>query len=107
MKSIKEDSVYYSEETYSKGLSREDTLEFQIRTIIKFYSMGMWNEFEYSLKALYPLLPSLIRERFKPLKHNITPKGVEEHYNQFLDIQDMLESDTNMIWKKKFIKTYE
>jgi len=104
---IKPDNLYYSEETYSKGLSREDTLEFQIRIIVKYYSSGMWNEFEYSLKALYPLLPSLIRERVKPLKHNITPVGVEEHYQWFLNIQEMLENDTNMIWKKKFIKTYE
>lgn len=98
--------TFYSEETYSKGLSREDTLEFQIRIIIKFYSTGQWDEFEYSIKALLPLLPSVIRNQFKPLKHNVTPTGVEEHYNQFLMIQDKLERDTNMIWKRKFIKTY-
>lgn len=98
------DDSFYSEETYSKGLSREDTLERQIRIITYFYSRGLWNEFEYSLKALIPLLPKLVRDQFKPLLHDTNK--VEDHYQQFMDIQEKLEADTNMIWKKKFIKTY-
>ncbi|MBD3195205.1 MAG: hypothetical protein GF317_09130 [Candidatus Lokiarchaeota archaeon] len=99
------DDAFYSEETYSKGLSREDTLEKQIRIITYFYSRGLWDEFEYSLKALLPLLPRVVREQFQALPHDINK--VEDHYNQFMDIQKLLESDTNMIWKKKFIKTYK
>jgi len=104
---IKQDSFHYNEETYSKGLSREDTLEKQIRMVVYYYSKGMWNEFEYSLKALIPILPSMIREQFPPLTRDITPSGVEKHYQQFCNINSKLESDTNMVWKKKFIKTFE
>lgn len=103
---IQEDS-FYNEETYSKGLSREDTLERQIRIITYFYSKGMKDEFEYSLKALIPLLPKVVREQFEPLEHDISYEGMEQHYNQFTKINSCLESDTNMIWKKKFIKTYK
>ena len=99
---IKED-----EETYSKGLSREDTLEKQIRLITYNYSKGLWDEFEYSLKALIPLLPKAIRKEFMPLDHDVSDGGIEKHYQQHTAIQALLESDTNMIWKKKFIKTYE
>ena len=75
---IKEDS-FYSEETYSKGLSREDTLERQIRIITYFYSRGLWDEFEHSLKALIPLLPKVVREQFTPLPHDKTK--VEEYWS--------------------------
>lgn len=102
-----EDEGYYSEETWSQGLSREDTLEKQVRSISFFYSKGMWNEFQYSLKILIPLLPKLIRDRFNPLPHATEESDIDEHYKQFWDIQNVLESDTNMIWKKKFVKTYE
>ncbi len=98
---------YYDEETWSKGLSREDTLEKQVRIIASFYSKGLWNEFQYSLKILIPLLPKLIRDRFTPIPHAKSEEDIEKHYQQFLDIQVALELDTNMIWKKKFIKTYE
>lgn len=101
------EDVFYDEETYSKGLSREETLEKQIRLIAYNYSKGMWDDFEYSLKALLPLLPKLIRERFDPLEHDTSSGGIERHYKQFGDIQAMLESETSMIWKKKFIRTYE
>lgn len=98
---------YYDEETWSKGLSREDTLERQVRIISTYYSKGDWNEFQYSLKILIPLLPSLLRERFMPLPHATDESDIDAHYKQFLAIQKALEEDTNMIWKKKFIKTYE
>ncbi len=98
---------YYDEETWSKGLSREDTLERQIRLIATFYSNGAWNEFQYSLKILIPLLPSKLRDRFIPLPHATDESDIEQHFKQFLGIQTALENDTNMIWKKKFIKTYE
>jgi len=97
----------YDEEVWSKGLSREDTLEQQIRVISKFYSIGDWNEFQYGLKILIPLLPSELRKRFVPLPHAIEEADIEDHYKQFWDIQTALEDDTNMIWKKKFIKTYD
>lgn len=104
----KDDQPYYDEETYIKPLSREDTLESQIRLIIYNYSKGLWNEFEYSLKILIVLLPKGVREQFEPLEHDIaTAEGIEKHYQQFLEIQEKIESDTNMIWKKRFIKTYE
>jgi len=98
---------FYSAETYSKGLSREDTLERQIRLIAYHYSKGMWDDFEYSLKALIPLLPKGVRERFPPLEHDVSQNGIEKHFKQYNDIQSCLESDTNMIWKKRFVKTYE
>lgn len=101
------ETPYYSEETYSKGLSREDTLEKQFRLIAFHYSKGLWDEFEYSLKIIIPFLPKEIRGQFTPLKHDTSDSGLEKHYQQFLDIQDKIESDTNMIWKKRFIKTYE
>jgi len=99
-----QDDSFYQEETYSHGLSREDTLEKQIRECTYFYSKGMWDEFEYSLKALIPLLPKVVRDQFPPLPHDINL--IEDHYQQFMDINTKLEEDTNMIWKKKFIKTY-
>lgn len=98
---------YYDEETWSKGLSREETLERQIRLIAFYYSKGMWNEFQYSLKILLPLLPAGVREMFEPETHATDEKGIEIHYKQFTDINVLLESDTNLIWKKKFVKTYE
>lgn len=98
---------YYSEETYSKGLSREDTIEQQVRLIASFYSNSRWDEFEYGLKILIALLPQLIREKIRILSHDTTHIGVEKHYQQFLDIQKIIETDTNMIFKKRFIKTYE
>jgi len=106
MNKIKED-VFYDEETYSKGLNREDTLEYQNRIIANFYSRGLWDEFEYSLKALLPLLPQGIRIQFESLQHDTSIDGIERHYQMFYDIQDKMESDTNMIWKKKFIKTFQ
>jgi len=106
MSNIQDDS-FYDEETYSKGLNREDTLEAQIRLIASYYSKGLLDEFEWSLKALLPLLPKGVRDRFKPLQHDVGSEGVERHFQMFLEIQVFLESDTNMIWKKKFIKTYE
>lgn len=106
---IQEDQLgdYYEEETWSKGLSREETLERQIRLIAFYYSKGMWNEFQYSLKILLPLLPAGVRELFTPEEHATDEKDIEKHYQQFTDIQVLLESDTNLIWKKKFVKTYE
>lgn len=102
-----ENQPYYEEETWSKGLSREHTLERQTQLIAYSYSKGLWDEFEYSLKALIPLLPGKVREAFKPLDHDVTTSGVEEHYQQFTDIQTFIEDNTNMMWKKKFVKTYE
>ena len=104
---MSDESFSYDEETWSKGLSREDTLERQVRIISTFYSNGHWNEFQYSLKILIPLLPSLLRKRFKPLPHATDENDIDVHYEQFWAIQRALEDDTNMIWKKKFIKTYE
>lgn len=100
-------SYAYNEETWTKGLSREDTLEGQIRSISKFYSNGKWQEFQYSLKILIPLLPSKLRDRFKPLPHAKEESEIEKHYQQFSEIQKAIEEDTNLIWHKKFIKTYE
>jgi len=97
----------YEEETYSKGLSREDTLERQIRRITDYYSREEWDYFEYGIKILITLLPADVRCQFTPLDHNTSPPGIEKHYQQFTSIQEKLESDTNMIWKKKFIKTFE
>lgn len=105
---MKSDTLnYYEEETYSKGLSREDTLEYHIRNIASNYSYQKWDEFEYGIKILIPLLPKDVRIQFKPLDHDITPSGVERHYQLFNDIQSKIEADTNMIWKKRFIKTYD
>jgi hypothetical protein len=100
-------SGYFEEEVYSKGLSREDTIESHIRRAIYFYSKGLWDEFEYSVKILITILPSALKEQMKELDHNTSSKGVQEHYNQFKEIQRCLEDETNMIFKKKFIKTYE
>jgi len=102
-----DDAPYYDEETYTKGLSREDTLEKQIRLIAYHFSKGLWDEFEYSLMILLPMLPKDVRTEFRPLKHDTSPDGIDQHYNQFQTIQEKIESDTNMIWKKRFIKTYE
>ena len=95
------------EETWTKGLTREQTLEKQIQQIAYNYGMGLWDNFEYSLRALHPLLPKKVRDQFKPLEHDISIEGVEEHYQQFTEIQAFIEDNTNLIWKKKFIKTYE
>ncbi|RLF56053.1 MAG: hypothetical protein DRN27_09950 [Thermoplasmata archaeon] len=102
-----DEGLQYNEETFRKGLNREDTLEGQIRNIVFFYSRMKWHEFEYSLKALFPLLPSPVREHFEILKHDVSVTGVEKHFKQFMEVQSFLESDTNMVWKKRFIKTYE
>lgn len=101
------EGAYYNEETYSKGLSREDTLESQIRAIAFFYSRMMWSEFEYAIKILLTMLPKEVRVQFKPLEIDTTPAGVEKHYQFFKNMQEKIEADTNMIWKKKFIKTYK
>jgi len=101
------DGSYYGEEVYIKPLSREDTLEKQIGFIAHSYSRGIWNDFEHGLKALFTLLPKGVREQFTPLEFDPSDEGIEKHYQQFLEIQDKIESDTNMIWKKRFIKTYE
>jgi len=97
----------YEEETYSKGLSREDTLEAQIRFVVRAYSEGKWGDFERGVKALHVLLPSEVRQKFDTLDENLSPEGVEKHYKFFEKIQDTIETETNMIWKRKFIKTYE
>ena len=101
------DQPFYEEETWSKGLSREQTLEKQTQLIAYNYSKGFWNEFEYSLKALIPLLPKQVRDEFPPLEHDITTEGVARHYKQFTDLQSYIEENTNMMYKKKFVKTYE
>jgi len=98
---------YYEEETYSKGLSREDTIERQVRIVSDNYSKGRWDEFEYSLKILIALLPSELRNRYTVPLHRTDQKSIEEHYQLFTRIQQDLEHDTNMIFKKRFIKTYE
>jgi len=101
------DEAGFLEEQWSKGLSREDTLERQIRTIVYYYSKGLWDEFEYGIKALYPLLPGKVREQFLPLEHDTSSIGIQKHYDYFLTIQKKIEDDTNMIWRKRFVKTYE
>lgn len=109
MSNIKDDvfGADYQEETYSKGLSREDTIERQVRMTAFYYSSLKWDEFEYSLKALIGLLPKQIQNKISVLSHDISGVGIEKHYKQFVEIQNVLESDTNMIFKKRFIKTYE
>jgi len=109
MDDIQEDSLggYYEEETYSKGLNREETIERQIRIVTFYYSKGLWDNFEYSVKALFSLLPGIIRNKFTMPNHDITTEGIEKHYTLFIDMQRVLEEDTNMIFKKKFIKTYQ
>ena len=109
MDDIKEDTLdgVYEEETYSKGLNREETIERQIRIITFYYSKGLWDNFEYSVKALFSLLPTTIRERFAIPEHDITTEGRDKHFKLFIEIQRSLEEDTNMIFKRKFIKTYE
>ena len=106
---IKDDafSGYYEEEVFSKGLSRENTIEKQVGIATYFYSKGLWDEFEYSVKAMLPLLPEQIRERITLPEHNTTLKGVEAYFNSFIKMQSELENNTNMIFKKKFVKTYE
>jgi hypothetical protein len=101
------DRAYFEEETYSKGLSREDTLEKQFRIIMYHYSKGLWHEFEYSLKIILPFLPKVVRTQFKPLKHDVSIEGIEQHYEQLLKMCEKIESDTNMIWKMKKITTFE
>ena len=71
------DLPYYEEETFSGGLSREDTIEKQVRTC------------------------------FKRIEFNVDERTVDKYYNQFIKIQETLEMNTNMVFKKKFIKTYE
>jgi len=102
-----ESSPYYMEETWSKGLTRENTLEKMIGKIAVHYSEGEWDEFEWGIKSLVTLLPKSIRDNIELPPHDIHPSGREEYYKCFVSIQEKLESDTNMIWKKKFIKTYE
>lgn len=97
----------YEEEVYRKPLSREETLERQTGLITFYYSKGDWDSFEYAIKAMFPLLPKDIRDQLPSLDHNITRKGVEDHYQQFITIQELLESDTTMLWNKRFIKTFE
>lgn len=106
---MKEDQFpYYEEEVYSKGLSREDTIERQVRICAYNYSNGLWNEFEYGVHMLIALLPKDVRDSFTPLEIDITDReAIQKHFEQFMDIQEALELDTNMIFKKKFIKTYE
>ena len=48
-----------------------------------------------------------MRTKYPPLEHDTSAIGIEKHYKQFTDIQESLEMDTNMIFKKKFIKTYK
>ena len=98
---------YYEDEVFTKTLTREDTLEKQIQFITYSYSKGFWRDFEYGIKALILLLPKQVRAQFNPLKYDPSEIGIEQHYQQFSDIQTKIEDDTNMIWKKKFIKTYE
>ena len=104
---MNDEQSFYEEETWSKGLSREHTLEKQTQMIAYNYSKGLWDNFEYSLKALIPLLPEKVRMSFKPLDHDVTAKGIELHYQQFIAIQSFIEGNTNMMFKKKFVKTYE
>jgi len=101
------DGSYYDEETYSKGLSREDTLEAQIRFIVRAYSKGMWGDFERGVKVLHLLLPNEVRKKFSTMDEDLSPEGVQEHYKLFEKIQNTIETETNMIWKRKFIKTFE
>jgi len=101
-----EDGAYF-EETYRKKLSREETLEGQIRQISYFYSRGMFKEFEYALRMLIALLPTDVKKEFPYLKLDYSNEGVEKHFQQFIDIQDYLENNTNMIWNKKFVKTFK
>lgn len=98
---------YYEEETYTKGLSREETIEKQVRFAVYFYSRGEWHNFEYSVKMLVALLPRNLRDQLAIPEHNIQNNGTEEYYKLFIDIQTRLEEDTNLIFKKKFIKTYK
>lgn len=102
-----EDNPYYDEEVYHKPLTRENTLENQIWNITKAYTKGDWREFEYGVNALIPLLPKLVRDQFTPNEYDFSTIGIEKFYQLFTRIQVVLESDTNMIWKKKFIKTYD
>lgn len=98
---------YYEEETYSKGLNREDTIEGQIRTILFFYTRQQWPEFIHGVQIFYAVLPKAIRESIEPVDFSVTSDGVKTCYKKFIEIQNVLETDTNMIFKKKFIKTYE
>ena len=102
-----EDSSFYEEETWTKGLSREDTLEKLFRIAAYHYSKGEWDYFEYTIKILITFLPSIIRKQFKPLVHDTSEPGLEQHYEQFLNIHTKIEDDTNMIWKKRWITTYK
>ena len=107
MKQPKQDNFGYEEEVYSKGLSREDTIERQVRICTFNYSKGLWDEFEYSVHMLIALLPSELRKKIKILPiDSTTRQKIGEFYEQFINIQETLELDTNMIFKKKFIKTY-
>jgi len=103
-----DDAPFYEEEVYSKGLSREDTIERQVRICTYFYSKGLWSNFEYGLHMLIALLPKDVRTCFKPIQIDVKSFDIiNQHYKQFVQIQEALEVDTNMIFKKKFIKTYE
>ena len=109
MSELKEDELsgYYEEETYTKGLDRESTIEKQVQTAIFFYSRAMWAEFEYSVRALAVLLPKDVRDVFILPPIDVTDKGIQEYFKLFTLIQEKLELDTNLIFKKRFIKTYE
>jgi len=99
---------FYEEETYSKGLSREDTIEQQVRLCMYFYSRGFFKEFQYSLRMLIALLPKEVRNKFEILDHDTsTASKIDIHFNQFIDIQEALEVDTNMVFKRKFVKTFK
>lgn len=106
---LKPDEIkgFYEEETYTKGLSREETIERQVRIASFFYSKGIWHEFEYSVKMLVALLPRALRDTFSIPDHNTKNEGIECYYNLFVNIQTKLEEDTNLIFKKKFIKTFK
>lgn len=101
------DEPYYEEEVYHKGLSREETIERQNRIVGDNYSNGRWASFEYSLKILIAFIPKELRETLEKLDHDVTDIGIERHYQQFVLIQKKLQDDTNMIFKKKFIKTFK
>jgi hypothetical protein len=100
-------SGYYDEEVYSKGLTREQTIESHTNRILYFYSKGSWDDFEYAIKIMIPILPTIIKNKIEIPEHNTSNQGVQQHYDLFNEIQNSLENETNMIYKKKFIKTYE
>jgi hypothetical protein len=104
---IKQTQYDYEDEVYTKPLTREETLEKQMQLIAYCYTKGWWREFEYGIKILLPLLPFKVRTQFKTLEYDTSKEGVQNHYDLFVKINEKIESDTNMIWKKRFIKTYK